>query len=56
MRKLKTQKETIKEFMLIHFDTYDYSKVEYIGIHDKVTIVCKVHGPFEQTPNNHKQG
>ena len=56
MRKLKTRKEVIKEFMLIHFDTYDYSKVVYTGIHDKVTIVCKIHGPFEQTPSNHKSG
>jgi len=56
MAKLKTRKEVIKEFMLIHFDTYDYSKVEYIGALDKVTIICKTHGPFEQLPSNHKSG
>jgi len=56
MTKLKTQKQVIKEFMLMHFDTYDYSKVEYKGTHDKVTIICKVHGPFEQTPKSHKRG
>jgi len=29
MGKLKTRKQIIKDFMLVHFDTYDYSKVEY---------------------------
>jgi len=56
MPKLKTQKQIIKDFMLMHFDTYDYSKVVYKNDGTKVTIVCKTHGPFEQTPNNHKHG
>ena len=42
-----------------HGDTYDYSQVVYNGMREKVTIVCKEHGPFEQTPYKHlkeKQG
>lgn len=37
----------------VHGDTYDYSMVEYTNTMEKVTIVCKDHGPFHQTPNNH---
>jgi hypothetical protein len=32
---------------------YDYSLVEYNGSKVKVKIICKVHGIFEQSPNNH---
>jgi len=34
-------------------DKYDYSKVEYINNKQKVFIICKSHGIFNQTPNNH---
>lgn len=37
----------------IHGDTYDYSLVNYVSAHSKVTIGCKLHGWFEQTPNSH---
>ena len=56
MSKTKTQKDVIKEFMLMHFDTYDYSKVVYKNNITNITIVCKTHGPFEQTPSNNKRG
>jgi len=56
MAKLKTRKEVIKDFMLMHFDTYDYSKVVYKNARTKVTIVCKTHGPFEQRSYDHKSG
>lgn len=37
-------------------DTYDYSKVtEYKNIKQKLTIICKVHGEFEQTAGHHLQ-
>lgn len=32
---------------------YDYRKVDYKGIYVKITIICKTHGLFEQTPKNH---
>jgi predicted nucleic acid-binding Zn-ribbon protein len=42
----------------VHGDKYDYSLVEYKTIHDKVTIVCPIHGQFSQKACNHlnKQG
>lgn len=40
----------------IHGDKYDYSLVDYIGIRDKVKIICKTHGVFEQDPNSHLSG
>lgn len=39
-----------------HKDIYDYSKVEYKNSQTKVIIICKIHGEFEQQPNNHIQG
>ena len=41
---------------LIHGDKYDYSKVNYINSHTKVTIICPIHGRFEQNPTNHLSG
>ena len=49
----KTTKELIKQFNKIHRNKYDYSKVEYINSRTKVIIICKKHGEFSQTPNNH---
>ena len=43
----------------VHGDRYDYSKVEYVKMHDKVIIICSYHGEFTQTPHAHtrqKQG
>ena len=35
---------------------YDYSKVEYTKMNDKVTITCKKHGDFKQRSFNHIRG
>ena len=40
----------------IHGDRYDYSLVEYEGVHTPVKIICKEHGVFEQTPSHHING
>jgi very-short-patch-repair endonuclease len=40
----------------IHGNEFDYSLVNYTGSHDKVIIICKKHGPFEQETNAHLQG
>ena len=37
----------------IHGDKYDYSLSEYTGVFNNIKIICKVHGVFEQLPNNH---
>jgi very-short-patch-repair endonuclease len=43
----------ISKAINIHKDKYDYSKVNYINAKTKVTIICKEHGEFQQTPSNH---
>ena len=43
----------IKKSREIHGDKYDYSKIEYKTITDKVCIFCPIHGEFWQTPANH---
>jgi len=46
----------IKKSKSVHGNKYDYSKVEYVNAKTKVTIICPIHGEFEQTPGNHLNG
>jgi hypothetical protein len=55
MRKLTTE-EFITKAKQIHGDKYDYSLCKYTKSHNKIKIVCSVHGMFEQKPNNHLSG
>lgn len=50
------QNEFIKFAKKIHYNKYDYSKVEYQRANKKVIIICNKHGEFEQTPHHHKNG
>lgn len=43
----------IEKSMKAHGDRYDYSLVEYVNSQTKVKIICKIHGIFEQVPNDH---
>ena len=54
--KFKNQKHVLKKFEKIHGDRYDYSKVDYKGSNTKVSIICKQHGVFKQTPHSHSNG
>lgn len=54
--KQRTTKEFIDESKIIHGDTYDYSKVDYSSLRNRVTIVCSIHGEFKQHPSNHLKG
>jgi hypothetical protein len=51
---------TTEEFIKIakekHGDKYDYSKIEYVNVKTKITIICKTHGEFKQTPHSHLCG
>jgi very-short-patch-repair endonuclease len=49
----RNTEEFIQEAVKLHCDIYDYSKVEYKTCKDYVTIICKKHGPFVQTPDIH---
>lgn len=51
-----TLEQVIYSFIQVHGSTYDYQNVCYTGAHNKVQILCRTHGVFEQTPNQHKQG
>lgn len=46
----------IKESVKVHKDKYDYSLVDYKKSSEKVVIICKEHGPFEQRASNHLRG
>jgi hypothetical protein len=48
--------EFISRAKKIHGKKYDYSKVNNTGNKINVKIICKIHGPFNQTPNNHFAG
>lgn len=52
----KNYDNVIKDFIKIHGNKYDYSKVEYNGAKNKIEILCKDHGSFFQTPNDHLSG
>jgi very-short-patch-repair endonuclease len=56
-RKLN-QKEVLERLKKVHGDEYDYSLVEYVEAHTKISIRCRKdgHGIFEQTLNNHLRG
>ena len=46
----------IQKFQEVHGTRYDYSKVVYKTTREKVVIICKEHGEFQQTPNSHLNG
>ena len=51
-----TTDEWIEKAIKIHGNKYEYKKVNYITSKIKVTITCKIHGNFEQTPSDHLSG
>lgn len=40
----------------VHGDKYVYNNVNYINNHTKISILCKQHGEFLQTPGSHLNG
>lgn len=57
----KTTEDFVKEAKLKHVDEngvpiYHYEKVDYKNNGTKVSIICKKHGIFNQTPGNHLYG
>lgn len=55
-KKSLTLGECLERFKTIHGNRYDYSKVEYINMRTKVSIICPEHGEFWQTPSKHIYG
>ena len=50
------KKDFFTEAKKKHGDIYDYSDVNYINRKNKIKIICKKHGTFEQSPANHLIG
>jgi len=46
----------IKKSNIIHQGKYDYSNSKYLGRIDRISIICPVHGEFEQLVGDHLQG
>lgn len=57
---MSTKKLTIQEvecqFRKIHGNKYSYNWLTYKNSREKIEIICKYHGIFEQTPSCHKSG
>lgn len=56
MAKLVTTEKWISKAVEVHGNTYDYSKVVYLGANNKVLIDCPKHGEFWQRANDHVNG
>jgi len=41
---------------IIHKNVYDYSNSIYVSSREQIIIKCKIHGYFNQTPNDHLNG
>ena len=46
----------IEKAKSIHNNKYNYSLVNYINSQTKITIICPIHGEFNQIPNSHLLG
>jgi len=51
--KTKTLDEFIEESTILHNGKYDYSKFIYTTALKHSTIICPIHGQWEQTPSTH---
>ncbi len=49
----KTTEQFIEQANQKHNFKFDYSKTIYTGIKNKITIICKLHGEFEQLADKH---
>ena len=52
----KSKEKFIEQAKKVHGDKYDYSKVDYKGVFEKVCIICPTHGEFWQRPTEHLSG
>lgn len=55
-KKIKTTQEFIEEAESVYQIEDDFSKVNYQGAHEKITIICPKHGDFEVTASNYLRG
>lgn len=48
--------EFIRKAREIHLNKYDYTCVRYANTKTKITIICPLHGKFQQRPEQHLRG
>ena len=48
--------EFVEKAKKVHGNKYDYSRVNYDGLKNKVSIICPIHGAFSQSAGAHLQG
>ena len=51
-----TAEQFIAKANIIHNNKYSYEKTQYIGIKNKIIIICPLHGEFIQLADDHKNG
>ena len=59
LKRRSTQEWIDERFIPTHGDLYDYSSIvhsDWSKKSDKIIIICRVHGEFNQTNNNHATG
>lgn len=56
MTRKRTPEEFISKSSVKHNNFYDYSNTLYISAKEKISIICPLHGSFEQVAENHIQG
>lgn len=56
MSKEITTQDFIRRAREVHGDKYDYSKSVYVSATTDLTIICPIHGEFQQRPANHNSG
>ena len=51
-----TKEKFIERANIAHSGKYDYSNVHFVNLHDKIEIICPIHGKFEQCVQTHLNG
>lgn len=54
--RMASAEDVMRKIKEIHGNKYDYPSFEYRGHHEKITILCRDHGIFEQTAHDHLSG
>lgn len=60
LKRAKTQALTMEQFIekaiKVHGNRYDYSLINYTNRYNKIEIICKKHGKFNQSSGHHLSG
>lgn len=54
--KEKCKKDFELKSNIVYNNIYDYTKSDYINASTKISVICKEHGEFYVSPNNHLRG